>query len=46
MKYFDGTIYDGEWRDDKRNGKGIMKDSEGKKYSGEWINDRKKKEDL
>ncbi len=31
--------YTGEWKDDKKNGKGTFKYADGSVYEGEWIND-------
>ena len=37
----DGTnIYEGEWKDNKKEGKGILKLIDGSSYEGEWKNDR------
>ncbi|MFT5760159.1 MAG: hypothetical protein ACI9LM_004943 [Alteromonadaceae bacterium] len=33
---WDGGSYTGEWRDGKRNGKGVFTWSDGSKYTGEW----------
>ena len=35
-KYESGDIFEGEWKDNKREGKGIMKYKWGGKYEGEW----------
>ena len=34
MNYADGRKYDGQWKDDKPNGKGIMYYADGDKYKG------------
>ena len=39
MKYVDGSKYDGEWKDDKRNGKGINSYPDESIYDGEWKDD-------
>lgn len=41
MKYNDGSTYDGEWKDGKRNGQGVMKYPSGQQYDGEWKNGKK-----
>jgi len=33
-----GTVYDGEWKDDKEHGHGVMKYSDGHVYEGDWEN--------
>ena len=38
--YADGSTYAGEWRDDVRHGKGIMKYVDGR-YTGEWKDDQR-----
>ena len=38
--YADGDMYEGEWKDDKAQGKGIYIHAEtGAKYEGEWVED-------
>lgn len=38
-QYIDGTVYEGEYKDDKRHGTGILRDAEGAiVYSGTWKN--------
>ena len=34
--YPDGSIYEGEWKDDKHHGKGILSFANGTRYEGEW----------
>jgi len=36
----DGDIYEGEWRDDKANGKGNYMHANGAKYQGDWKDDK------
>jgi hypothetical protein len=38
--YPDGTIYDGEWKDNKRHGQGVWTRPDGTRYAGEWENDK------
>ena len=41
MFYANGDTYDGEWKDGKKNGKGIkINQIDGSKYEGEYINDK------
>ena len=40
--YSDGSVYEGEWKNDERDGIGILYESDGSKYEGEWSNDKKK----
>ena len=35
----DGDVYEGEWVDDKANGKGKYFHANGANYDGEWKND-------
>lgn len=45
--FHNGSIYDGEWKDDHRHGIGTLVDTKGNSYSGEWKNDyREGKGDL
>jgi len=37
--YANGTVYIGEWLNDKRHGHGYQKWPDGRTYSGEWSND-------
>lgn len=34
MEYNDGTIYEGEWHEDKKHGKGKLKFNTGEIYTG------------
>ncbi len=36
MKYFNGDYFEGEYEDDKRNGKGTMKYSNGDYFEGDY----------
>jgi hypothetical protein len=33
-----GGSYEGDWRDDKRNGRGIMTLADGGRYAGDYLN--------
>jgi hypothetical protein len=35
----DGDIYEGEWANDKANGKGTYRHQNGATYNGEWKDD-------
>jgi len=37
----DGDNYDGEWRNDKKNGKGKLSHCDKKIYEGDWKEDKK-----
>ena len=39
LRYADGSIYDGCWKDDKRDGPGELKTADGARYIGTWKND-------
>ena len=39
MNYNNGDKYDGEWKNDLREGNGIYEYKNGDKYKGEWKND-------
>ena len=42
FEYFNGYIYLGEWKDDKRHGEhGILKDKNNMIYNGDWKDDKK-----
>ena len=41
MTYNDGSMYHGEWDEDKRHGQGILLNVNGDRYEGLWINDKK-----
>ncbi len=36
MKWLNGDQYDGDWKNDKRNGKGILTYANGDEYSGQF----------
>ena len=38
--YENGDKYDGEWKNNKREGKGIQYFAVGTRYNGEWKNDK------
>ena len=38
MYYNNGDKYEGEFKNNKSHGKGIMTNSNGNKYTGEWQN--------
>ena len=39
MNYPNGDTYDGEWRSDNKDGRGVMEYSNGTKYDGDWVYD-------
>jgi len=39
MVYKNGEIYEGEWANDKRNGKGVFTFPDDTSYIGEWKDD-------
>lgn len=39
--YFNGDQYVGEWKNNKKTGKGRMKYDNGNEYNGDWVNDQK-----
>lgn len=41
MYYTDGSVYEGEWYNDQRNGKGVLKLANGNRYEGMWEGDQK-----
>ena len=41
MTYPDKSFYNGEWKEDKRDGKGLMKYIDGSDYNGEWSADKR-----
>ena len=40
MIHANGDAYDGEWADDKANGKGEYMHFDGANYMGAWLDDR------
>lgn len=38
MWYPDGAFYDGDWRNDRRDGYGMLVRADGNRYEGEWLN--------
>ena len=41
MYYKNGDRYEGEWKNDDREGKGILYYKNGDRYDGEWKNDKR-----
>ena len=39
MTHANGDMYEGIWRDDKANGKGVFVDANNAMYTGEWVDD-------
>jgi hypothetical protein len=39
MTHANGDIYEGDWKDDKADGKGLFIDTNGAKYEGDWVDD-------
>ena len=39
MTYADGSVYDGQWKEDCRNGRGTLRTIEGSRYIGNWKDD-------
>lgn len=37
----DGNMYEGEWKDDCKEGKGVFVSTNGDKYEGDWVNNEK-----
>ncbi len=40
-KWSDGRSYEGEWKNNKMDGKGDFSWADGRKYAGEYIDDKK-----
>ena len=38
MVYSSGRVYEGEWQNDKKFGKGLEIDSNGNRYEGDFVN--------
>ena len=36
----DGSLYEGQWKNDKANGRGRLLHSDGDVYEGEWKDDK------
>lgn len=41
MTYGTGDVYEGSWRDGKRNGVGTLSRRNGDRYKGDWEDDRR-----
>ena len=41
MYYYNGDRYEGDYKNNKREGKGIYYFNNGKRYEGNWKNDKK-----
>ena len=41
MTFANGDVYDGEWKDSKRHGKGKMTSAVGDVYDGKWKDNKK-----
>jgi hypothetical protein len=41
MRFSGGKIYEGQWKDNKMNGKGVFRWPDGRKYEGEFANDKR-----
>ena len=41
FKWHDGDVYEGDWKEDKRTGKGICKYQNGDVYEGDFLNNNK-----
>jgi hypothetical protein len=40
FEYFDGSIYEGNWKENKKHGRGKFIETNGESvYNGEWMND-------
>ena len=37
LSWVDGSLYEGEWKNDMSNGKGRLIHSDGDVYEGEWV---------
>ena len=46
MYWENGDRYEGEWKNDEREGKGIYYLNNGDRYEGEWKNGNKKEKEL
>jgi hypothetical protein len=41
MDYADGNKYEGDWKNDMREGTGVLEFINGDKYEGDWENDKR-----
>ncbi|KPI84936.1 hypothetical protein ABL78_6003 [Leptomonas seymouri] len=41
MCYYNGDVYEGEWRDNCRHGKGKLRKLDGETYEGDWVSDER-----
>ncbi|KAK7194410.1 MORN repeat/FYVE zinc finger containing protein [Novymonas esmeraldas] len=41
MRYFNGDVYEGEWRDNCRHGRGTLRRPDGEVYDGDWAVDQR-----
>jgi len=41
MDYMNGNKYMGEWKNNMKNGQGVMTYANGEKYEGEWKDDKR-----
>jgi hypothetical protein len=41
MIFNGGKVYDGEWKNNKMNGKGTLTWADGKKYEGNFVEDKR-----
>jgi len=39
LVHVNGNVYEGHWKNDMANGRGVHCHSDGSKYDGEWIDD-------
>jgi len=40
LRWADGREYDGDWRDNKMEGKGLFTWKDGRKYIGDYVEDK------
>ena len=40
MTYANGSVYEGEWKNGKKHGKGVKINEDGTKYDGDYKNDK------
>ena len=41
LEYGDGSVYQGDFKDNKRHGEGTFKFTDGSTFVGAWLNDKK-----